>query len=366
MGRSFRDTNIAMFMGIKNLSSLRWICTFVINLAIFNPSPTHGQSDFYQGKTVTYVVGLLAGDSTDLWARALTRNMTKYIPGHPNMIVQNMPGAGGLIAANYIYGVAKPDGLTMGSVSAGHYFHQLAGRKEAKFDWRKFNWIGSSSRHEYLFVMRADTPYKSIEDIRDAKEPPKCSATGAGSASHVTLKMLEEGLGVRFNIITGYKGGQEQDLAIERGEVLCRAVTTAAFLGRGLMPEWVKKGFIRVLVQTPRKRNPKLLDVPTVHELMDQFRTPQTNRSVASVLLGTDNFGNFPTAATAGIPLDRVKTLREGYTKALKDPDLLTEAKKRDWEVIHISAEALETSATQVIDQPPDIIERIKGLLESK
>lgn len=130
------------------------------------------QSDFYQGKTLTYVVGLLAGDSTDLWSRSLTRQMTKHIPGQPQIIVQNMPGAGGLIAANYIYGVAKPDGLTMGSVSATHYFHQLAGRKEAQFDWRKFSWIGSSARHEYLFVMRGDAPYKSIEDVRSAGTAP--------------------------------------------------------------------------------------------------------------------------------------------------------------------------------------------------
>jgi tripartite-type tricarboxylate transporter receptor subunit TctC len=293
-------------------------------LFLLNPYPTHAQSSFYQGKTITYIVGLLAGDSTDLWARAVTRNMVKHIPGNPNTVVQNMPGAGGVIATNYIYGVAKPDGLTMGSVSAGHYFHQLAGRKEAQFDWRKFTWIGSSARHEYLFVMRADAPYKSIEDIRNATEPPKCSSTAPGSASHMTLKMLEEGLGLKFNIVTGYKGGQEQDLAIERGEVQCRGVTTAAFLGRGPMQEWVKKGFLRVLVQTPRQRNPKLPEVATVYELMERYRVP------------------------------------------LKESDLLEEASKRSWEVEHIRGEELETLAKEVIDQPADIIERIKQLLESK
>ena len=335
-------------------------------LFLLNPYPTHAQSSFYQGKTITYIVGLLAGDSTDLWARAVTRNMVKHIPGNPNTVVQNMPGAGGVIATNYIYGVAKPDGLTMGSVSAGHYFQQLAGRKEAQFDWRKFTWIGSSARHEYLFVMRADAPYKSIEDIRNATEPPKCSSTAPGSASHMTLKMLEEGLGLKFNIVTGYKGGQEQDLAIERGEVQCRGVTTAAFLGRGPMQEWVKKGFLRVLVQTPRQRNPKLPEVATVYELMERHRVPEKNRRVALVLLGTDNFGNFPSVATPGIPADRVKILREAYTKALKESDLLEEASKRSWEVEHIRGEELETLAKEVIDQPADIIERIKQLLESK
>ena len=328
--------------------------------------PTFAQSNFYQGKTMTYVVGLLAGDSTDLWSRAVSRNMVKYIPGNPSIIVQNMPGAGGLISANYLYSVAKPDGLTLGSVSAGHYFHQLAGRKEAQFDWRKFTWIGSSSRHEYLVIIRADSPYKSIEDIRSATESPKCSATALGSASHVTLKLLEEGLGLRLQIVTGYKGGSEQDLAIEKGEVQCRAVTTAAFLGREPFQTWQRNGFIRILLQTPRKRNPRLPEVPTVYELMDRVRPPESKRRVALVLLGTDNFGNFPTVATPGIPADRVKILREAYAKALKDPDLLEEAKKRRWEVDHIDAEELEKLAKEVIDQPPDIVKRIKELLESK
>jgi tripartite-type tricarboxylate transporter receptor subunit TctC len=335
-----------------------WVC-FLLPTGI---DRAYGQSNFYQGKTMTYIVGLLAGDSNDLWSRAVTRNMVKHIPGQPNVVVQNMPGAGGLTAANYIYGVAKPDGLTFGSVSAGHYFHQIAGRKEAQFDWRKFTWIGSSSPHEYLFVMRADAPYKSIDDIRAASQPPKCSSTAPGSASYMTIKMLEEGLGLKFNIVTGYRGGGEQDLAIERGEVQCRPITTAAYLGRSPMPDWVKKGFLRVLVQTPRRRNPKLPEVPTVHEYMDRFRIAERNRRVALVLLGTDNFGNFPSAGTPGIPADRAKLLREAYVKALKEPNFLEEAKKRSWDIDPIGADELERLAKEVIDQPADITERIKQL----
>jgi tripartite-type tricarboxylate transporter receptor subunit TctC len=128
------------------------------------------------------------------------------------------------------------------------------------------------------------------------------------------------------------------------------------------MPEWVKKGFLRVLVQTPRKRNPKLPEVPTVHEYMDRFRPPERNRRVALVLLGTDNFGNFPSVAAPGIPPERVKMLREAYVKALKEPDFLEETKKRSWEVDPIGADELERLAKEVIDQPADIRERIKQL----
>ena len=325
-----------------------------------------GQTNFYQGKTVTYIVNMAAGDSPDLWARAVGRNMVKHIPGAPNFIAQNMPGGGSMIAANYIYNVAKPDGLTVGAVSANLYFRQLTKAQEIQFDWRRFTWIGSSSRLQSLLIMRADAPYKSIEDIRTASEPPKCSTTAPGSTSHITIKMLEEGLGLKFRIVSGYKSGSDQDLAVERGEVQCRAVTTAAYLAREPFQSWQKKGFIRVLVQTPRKRNPKLPEVPTVLELMDRYHAPDANRRVVLVLLGADNFGNFPTVAPPGIPLDRVKILREAYTKALKEPDFLEEAKKRNWDIDQINGEELEVLAKEVIDQPPQVIDRIRDLFEGK
>ncbi|HWP60704.1 MAG TPA: tripartite tricarboxylate transporter substrate-binding protein [Candidatus Acidoferrales bacterium] len=324
-----------------------------------------GQASFYQGKTMTYIVNMAPGDSPDLWARAVARNMVKHIAGNPNMITQNMPGGGSMIAANYLYSVAKPDGLTIGAVSANLYFRQLTGTKEVQFDWKKFTWIGSNSRLQSLLIMRADAPYKSIDDIRAASEPPKCSTTALGSTSHITLKIIEEGLGAKFRIVTGYKSGSDQDLAVERGEVQCRAVTTAAFLAREPFQTWQKKGFIRVLAQTPRKRNPKLPDVPTVHELMDRYRVSDASRRFVQVMLGADNFGNFPTAGPPGIPPDRVKILRDAYAKALHEPDFLEEAKKRNWEIDDISGEELEALAKEVIDQPPPVLERIRQLLGS-
>ena len=166
--KSFKGLRIKGFLFLS-------LCPFV-SLTL---NPASAQTNFYQGKTMTYVVGLLAGDSTDLWARALARSMVKHIPGNPNIIVQNMTGAGTMIAANYLYSVARPDGLTLGSVSPGLSFHQLIGRKEVQFDWTKFTWIGSSLHRSSLLIMRADAPYKSIQDIRAASEPPKGIHPGA-------------------------------------------------------------------------------------------------------------------------------------------------------------------------------------------
>ena len=190
---------------------------------------------------MTFIVNMAAGDANDLWARALARNLVKYIPGNPNIVAQNMAGGGSMISANYLYSVAKPDGLTIGQISASLYFQQLTGRREVQFDWRKFSWIGSAGLVEALLMMRADAPYKSMENIRTAGEPPKCSATAPGSSGHISLKVLEDALGAKFRIVTGYKSGSDQDLAIERGEVQCRSVSSASFLAREPFISWQKK-----------------------------------------------------------------------------------------------------------------------------
>jgi len=321
------------------------------------------QANFYQGKTMTFIVNMAAGDANDLWARTLSRSLVKFIPGNPNIVAQNMAGGGSMISANYLYSVAKPDGLTIGQTSASLYFQQLTGRREVQFDWRKFSWIGSAGLVEALLMMRADAPYKSIEDIRAGGEPPKCSATAPGSSGHINLKVLEETLGAKFRIVTGYKSGSDQDLAIERGEVQCRSVSSASFLAREPFISWQKKGFIRILVQSGRKRNPKFADVPTIYELMTRHQTPEAKQRVAKVLLGADHFGQYLAVAPPATPAERVKILREAYTRALKDADLIEEAKNRSWSIEPVTGEELQALAKEVIDQPPQLIGRVKELL---
>jgi len=326
-------------------------------------SSLHAQALFYQGKTIRIVVGYLAGDSHDLWARAYARHMGKHIPGKPDIIVQNMPGAGSMIAANHIYNVTKPDGLTLGSIAPALYYAQLTGRKEVQFDWAKFTWIGSPERNGHLLFMRSDAPYKTLDDLRSAKEAPKCSATGVGTSGHDVPKLLDETLGLKFNIITGYPGGAEQDLALERGEVQCRAITIAAFFSREPFLTWHKKGFVRIMIQTARQRNPNIADVPTIFELMEQHKTPEVKRRQAIVYLGAGSFGSWPIVSTPAVPAERVKVLREAYSKTLRDPDFVDEAKKRGWELKPVSGEDLEALAKEVVDQPPEVVEWLKKLL---
>ena len=320
------------------------------------------QAPFYQGKTITIVVGTKAGDVYDLYPRMLAPYMTKNIPGNPNIIIQNVAGAASLIAANQVYSLSKPDGLTLGAIYPALYFEQLVKRPEVKFEWAKFNWIGSTVTSNQLMYMRADTPYKTIEDVRAASTPPKCGATGVTSTGYYLPKLLEEAVGTKFEIVSGYQAGQDIDLAVERGEVQCRAFTITAYFAREPFISWRKRGFVRVLFQTGLKRDARVKDAPTIYELMDKYKTPDNVRRLAKVVLASGDFGR-PIVAPPGVPADRVKMLREAFNKSVNDPALLAEAEKRQLEMDPGTGEELESLAKDVTSAPPDAVERMKKLL---
>ena len=329
---------------------------------LFGVANLQAQAPFYEGKTIRIVVGLPAGDVYDLYARMLAEHMGKHIPGNPNIIVQNMAGASSMITANYVYNVAKADGLTFGSILPSLYFDQLIGRPEVKFDWPKFTWLGSFEKSNNLLYMRSDTPFKTIHDVTKANESPKCGSTGTGSPSYYLVKLMNEIIGTKFEIVTGYKGGQEIDLAVEKGEVDCRAFTVTTYFAREPFISWRKKNFVRVLFQTGKTRDSRLPEVPTVQELIEQHKTPEGSKRMAALVLASGEFGR-PIIATPGIPADRVKMLREAFNKTLSDPALLADAKKRRLDIDPTSAEDLESLAKEVFTANRELIERMKTLL---
>jgi tripartite-type tricarboxylate transporter receptor subunit TctC len=291
-------------------------------------APSQAQTQpYYQGKTIRIIVGFTAGGLSDQWARMFARSMPKFIPGRPEIIVQNMPGASSVVAANYVYSVAKPDGLTVGIPNSSLYLTQLVGRTEVKFDVRKFEWIGSQEKWTQMLYFRADSPFKTIGDVIKAKEPPKCGASGFASSGYILPKILEETVGAKFNVIVGYAGGKEIDLAVEKGEVVCRGHDIASHFGREPFNTWHAKRYDRHLVQDARTRDPRLPETPTIWELMNEYKTPQVGRSVAETVLSANDFGR-ATIAPPGTRADLVKILRAAYAQALKDPELLAEVKK--------------------------------------
>src|ERR1051325_3377279 len=320
------------------------------------------ESNYFSGKTIRVVVGSSAGGGYDLSARLMAQHIGKHIPGNPSVVVQNMPGAGGAVAANYIYAVAKPDGLTLGAFNPALYFDQLVGRPEVKFDWSKFTWIGSPEENDVLHFIPTDAPFKTIDDLCNAKEPPRCGSTGTGTTGHYLPRLLEETLGIKTTIVSGYQGGSEIDVAVERNEVVCWSPLVATYFGREPYKRWHKSGFTRVVVQSGAKRDERIKDVPTLNELMQQYKTPEAGKRLAKVILPAATLGR-PISAPPGLPPAASKALRDAYSQTMRDPEVVAEATKRGWDLAPLTGAELESLSTEVIAQPSDVIEKMKWVL---
>ena len=321
------------------------------------------QAPYFQGKTIRIIVGYPAGSAHDLWGRLIATHINKYIPGSPATVVQNMPGAGSMTATNYVYNVAKPDGQTVVVNNAALYFEQLLKRKEVQYDWSKFTWVGSMTPTSVLLYMWAAAPYKTIHDVRAATVPPKCGATGTGNISYYLPKLLEEAIGAKFQLVSGYEGGASIELAVERGEVQCRAFSVQTFFGREPFNTWRSKNLVRVLVQGGKKRDPRLPETPLMSELMDQYNTSEANRRLVTLVVASGEFGSAPMLAPPGIAAEQVKILRAAYAKALTSPELIADAKKQGLDVELIHGDDLEALAKEVMNQPADVIASMKKVM---
>jgi len=320
-------------------------------------SSAAAQTLFFEGKTVRIVVGFSPGGAYDVWARLMAHHMPKYVPGSPAFVVQNMTGGGSMIAANYIYGVAKPDGLTFGLVTPALYIEQLNGRKEVQHDWLKFSYLGSPERTARIFYIRADTGYRTIEDIRRAA--PRESAPRVITGPDVS----ETTFGLKLSIVPGYQGAADVNLAIEKGEMHCWGGTVQAFFGSEPGRTWAKTGFVRVLAQGGPKRDPRLSAAPTVWELMDKHQTSEETRGLAKLLLAPDDLGR-PLIGPPGIPPDRLRVLRTAFIKMMNDPDVVAEAHKKGLEPSPVSGDEIEGLVKELV-QPREVIQRMRTFLQN-
>jgi len=336
----------------------------LIILSLLAISPAAAQTPFYQGKTVQIRVGFAAGGAFDVWARVTANHLGKFVPGNPTFVVQNMTGGGSMIAANYIYGVAKPDGLTLGVVSPAMYIDQVTGKKEVQYDWFKFSYIGSPEKTDRIFYVRADTGIKTLEDMRTVAETPKCGSTGIGSSAYYFPRLLQDTFGLKLMLVPGYPGASDVNLAIEKNEVHCFSGTVQAFFGSEPGRTWAKSGFVRVLVQGGAKRDPRIANVPTLWELMDKNKSNETYRRLARILLIPDDMGR-PLFGPPGMPGDRLKMLRDGFTKMMSDGELIADAKKKGLDITPATGDELDALIKEAGVPSQDIIQKLKPLLEN-
>src|SRR4029434_3651618 len=282
MLQTARDWRFRMHIGGNMKKTSVWLLSILLWSV-----EVAAQTPYFQGKTIRVVVGYPTGSAHDLWGRLIATALTKYTRGNPATIVQNMAGAGSMTATNYVYTVAKPDGLTLGVNNAALYFEQLLKRKEVQYDWSKFTWVGSMTPTSVLLYMWAAAPYKTIHDVRTATVPPKCGATGTGNISYYLPKLLEEAIGAKFQLVSGYEGGGSIDVAEARGEVQCRAFPFQTFFGLEPFNTWRSKNLVRVLVQGGKKRDPRLPETPLMSELMDQYNTSEANRRLVTLVVAS-------------------------------------------------------------------------------
>jgi tripartite-type tricarboxylate transporter receptor subunit TctC len=315
--------------------------------------------EFYRGKVVRIVVGFSAGGGFDAYARALSRRMGKYIPGEPTVIVENMPGAGSLIAANHVYRVAKPDGLTIGHFNGNQILGQLLGSPGIEFDARKMQWIGAPGYNHDLCIITRQSGIASAEQWLAAKTPLKLGGTARGATTDDGPKVLKEAIGLPLRVISGYKGTAEIRVAAESGEVdgLCGVSWMSV---RTTWHKAMESGQAIVVLQNATKAH---ADLPKVPLAMSFAKTPEARQLLDAGI-------HQPSAVTYGYslppetPKDRVQILRKAFMETVKDREFLAEAAKANLEIAPESGEEVEQAIQKMFKTPAPIVAKLKESLK--
>ena len=305
-------------------------------------------ADFYKAHRVTMYIGYSPGGGYDRYARTIARHMGDHIPGHPTIVSKNATGAGSMRLANEIYNTLPQDGTAMATVSRGIPAEKMQGNPLAKYDPRKFNWIGSANNETSTCVVWHTSPVKTLQDFLNTKLV--VGGTGPSADTDVFPRVLNNVIGTKLKVVTGYPGGNDINLALERGEVQGRCGWSWSSV-ISTRPKWLKEGKIRVLLAMSVERNPALKDVPFV---MDLAKT-ERDRKILQVIFARQAIGR-PYLVGPKVPADRVKALRVAFMATMKDPKFLKDAAKGKLEITPISGETAQKVVAEMFDNPPDLI----------
>ena len=330
------------------------IVSSVVAAAMLAASPAAAQTDTIDKPVTTYVAGT-AGGGIDLLGRALARHMGKYIPGNPNMVVQDMPGAGGIRAANFIAESAPRDGTAIGTFAGGPILEPLIGARNPGYDMSKFTWIGTVSKDVGVCIADARTPFKTIEDVRNKEMV--VAGTGAGSETDTYPVILNAVLGTKFKLVTGYLGTKETVMAIENGEAQGRCSFAYSAL-KMTRPDWIRDKKINILFQLGLTKGRDLPDVPLA---LDYVKNDD-DRQLLELMMGSMAVAR-PFMAPPGLSPARAATLRRAFDATMKDPAFLAEAQQMSLDVEPTTGEEAQQIVAKMYATPPAVIERAKKLL---
>lgn len=314
------------------------------------PSSAEAPKQFYTGKTIDLVIGYPPAGSNDVYARTLSRYIGKYIPGHPTVVPKNMPGGGSFLALAYLYNAAPKDGTSFGIGAPTAPLDEKLGSQGVRFKAAAFNWIGRIDSLVNIVFMWHASPVKTFADAQ--RMEAKLAATGAGSTVAIYPTVTNNVLGTKFKLVMGYKGSNEAQLAVERGEA--EGHSTAWTAVKVAHPDWLPDHKINIIVQYALKPHPELPNVPVV---IDLARNDQERAVLRSVMNATEVGTSF--MAPPGIPTDRTATLRHAFDQTMKDPDFLAEAARLKLTVNPLSGNELQELVAEVSNLPPDLIGKV-------
>lgn len=334
------------------------VMTVVLIAFALAATPTHAAAPFYEGKTLRIVVGAAPGGGFDTYSRTIARHMGKYIPGKPTFIVENMPGAGFVIAVNHLYKVAKPDGVTIGNWIGTLVLAQAVGRKGLEFDVRKFKYIGAPVKNHDTCVLTKASGITSVGKWMASKTPVKLGSTPPGATTYENSMILKEALGLPIQVVAGYKGTSEIRLAAEAGEVagLCGLSWASA---KSTWRKGLESGDAVVVLQNTPTSHPELPNVPLA---INQAKTDEGKKLIQFGIHDASTI-TYLYSLPPGTPKERVQILREAFTDTMKDPEFLAEAKKANLDLDPVFGEELEKTVANFFRLEPSIANKLREIL---
>jgi tripartite-type tricarboxylate transporter receptor subunit TctC len=330
----------------------------ILGLALAGRVHADSVEAFYSGRTVTLFVGFDPGGGYDAYARILARHIGKHIPGAPTLVVKNMPGAGSIKLMNYLAEAAPRDGTAFGTVNRSVPTQPLLAPEGVGYDPLRMSWIGSTTDEVSICVSRGDSPVKTWQDV--LRQELIVGGTGPGADSDVYPRILNSTLGSRFRLVTGYPGGSDIVLAMERGEVAGRCGWSYSSI-MSSRPDWIENGSINILAQLALHKHPALPDVPLVLDLAQT----EEQRQVLRLFLAAQVVAR-PYVAPPEVPAERLEALRMAFLETMRDPDFLAETQKAQLEVNPVSGEAVERLIAELFDTPPEIVAKAAAALKSR
>ncbi len=325
---------------------------------LWSTGQASAQEQFYKGKTIRIIVGLSAGGGYDVYTRTVARHYGKHIPGNPAVVVENMVGAGSLIAANHVYKVAKPDGLTIGHFLGGLFLQQVLGKPGVEFDGKKFGYIGAPAQDSQMLAVSKRSGITNADKWLASRTMVKFGGVGAGSATDDLTKIAIATINAPIQVVSGYKGTAEVRLAFNSGEI--DGLTSAWESFKSTWRKEVDAGEVLMILQAIAKPHPEL---PNVRRVIDYAKT-ELDRKV--IHLGMHNYNPVarPYVLPPDTPKDRIALLRRAFMDTMKDPEFIADATKSKLDLSPLSGEDLEKTVLEIYGAEPDVVAKLKDILK--